>query len=98
MQVRLLKKGSSKFLKLTFILIIVLSTVVAIYFPTYFRYARLKKENRKMMKKVEKLKTEIKELEKNIRDLKEAPYLLEKMVRENLGAAKDDEIVIDIRE
>lgn len=94
-----LKRTWPEILKLTLILIIGLLTIAVIYLPPYFRYLRLKKENQKMVNKIAQLKIQIKKLEKNLKDLKEGePYLLEKLVRENLGRVKDNEIVVDIND
>ena len=77
-----------------FFILFIVFVAMLIYFPTYSRYVNLKRENLQMKEKIAQLKIQIKELEKQGEDA----YLLEKMARENLGAVKEDEIVIDIIE
>ena len=69
-----------------------------IYFPTYSRYKKLREENTEMVEKIECLREEINELEQTIKNLEKNPFLLEKIARESIGVAKDNEIVVDIEE
>jgi cell division protein FtsB len=47
---------------------------------------------------MKKLNTEIKDLQKKIKQVDKDPYLYEKIARDNLGVAKENEIVVDIEE
>ena len=98
MRVRRLKIGSRNIIWSIFILGVIVAVAMMIYFPTYSRYKRLNEENIKMVKKIERIKKEINELEKTIKSLETDPFLLEKIARESIGVAKDDEIVIDIKD
>ena len=69
-----------------------------IYFPTYSRLQKLRKENKKTTADIEDLHKEIAEYEQILKNIKENPDYFEKIARENLGVIKDNEIIIDIQE
>lgn len=98
MRVRRLRIDSRNIVWFIFILGVIVALAMIIYFPTYSRYKKLREENIKMVKKIGRLKREINELEKAIKSLETGSFLLEKIARESIGVAKDDEIVIDIKD
>lgn len=81
-------------------LIFCLSIVtVIIYFPNYARLKKLRGENERLALANEKLTEEIIDYEEKLRSVGKDPYLYyEKIAREELGIAKEGEIVIDIEE
>jgi cell division protein FtsB len=69
------------------------------YFPNYSKLKKLKQANKRLSLEIEKLEKEIKDLKEKIEKVKkEDPSFYEKIVREELGVAKDNEIIIDIKE
>jgi len=84
--------------RIAFFLFLIVSAGMVIYFPTYSRYKRLSRENEKIVKKIEAMKSEISHLQQNLDNVENDPYLLEKIARETIGVAKDDEIVVDIKD
>lgn len=81
-----------------FILAAVAIAALVIFFPTYSRYRKLKEENIMITRKIEALRQEIDQLSRDIAALEKDPYLMEKMARETLGVARENEIVIDIKD
>ncbi|MDP2923314.1 MAG: septum formation initiator family protein [Candidatus Omnitrophota bacterium] len=69
-----------------------------VYFPNYAKLKKLKEANQKLTLEVKSLSVEIKDLRSNIRKIGKDPFLYEKLARENLGVAKENEIVVDIKQ
>ena len=69
-----------------------------IYFPNYARLKELRGENKRLILENENLTEEIGEYEEKLKRIGKDPYLYEKIAREELGIAKEGEIVIDIKE
>ena len=92
------KPDSLKLLRYSVTVLALVAVAAGIYFPTSMRVLKLRRENARMAQKILDLKKEIAGLESTLEDVDENPYYLEKLVRENLGAVKDDEIIIDIQE
>lgn len=79
--------------------IFLLSTVALIlYFPNYTKLKQLRRENEKLLLKNKELEGEIVDLEDKLSRVGEDPYLYEKIARDELGVAKEGEIVIDIEQ
>ncbi|MBP7088908.1 MAG: septum formation initiator family protein [Candidatus Omnitrophica bacterium] len=91
---------SIKYLKWLSPLILIAVTFLAIiiYFPNYAKLKQLKDENIKLSLEIDKLKAEVGGYEDKLKNLKKEPYLYEKIARDDLGVAKEEEIVIDIEE
>ena len=69
-----------------------------IYFPNYAKLKKLRQENRRITQDNQKLQEEIKDFEDKLEKLGRDPFVYEKIAREDLGVAKENEIVIDIEE
>ena len=80
------------------IVIGVIIAAVTIYFPDYAKLKQLKGENAALTLEINKLREEISGYEDKLAELKKEPYLYEKIARDDLGVAKEEEIVIDIEE
>lgn len=89
------KKKQYLLLTLFFVLIIIW---IIFYFPYYTKLKRIRQENENLLTRIEKVKQEIFDYEEKSRRIKKDPYLLEKVAREDLGVAKDGEIVVDIKD
>jgi len=98
MRVKLFNIDSFKLWRLIISFIILLIGVGIVYLPSYLRLRRLRKENQRVIEKIAHLKKEIKTLETDVEKLQSESSLWEKLVREKLGVAKKDEIVIDIKD
>ncbi len=98
MRVKLFNVDSFKLWRLIIGFIILLIGVGIVYLPSYLRLRRLRKENQRVIEKIAHLKKEIKTLETDVEKLQSESSLWEKLVREKLGVAKKDEIVIDIKD
>lgn len=98
MGVRLLNLNQFKLLKRALIIFIIFIIFTALYFPNYARLKRLKQANAKLLSQINELEQEINDLQIKIEEVDKNPYLYEKLARENIGAAREGEIVIDIEE
>lgn len=90
-----------KYLKaLQIILVFSLAVIIfmVIYFPNYTKLKKLRQTNDKMEEEIQQIREEIKELKNALQKVGTDPYLYEKFARDELGVAKEDEIVIDIEE
>jgi cell division protein FtsB len=96
--VKLLNLNHFKVVKITFIVSVAIIAGVIFYFPNYAKLKELRQVNTELMVKVKGLNRELKELQAKIKRIGIDPYLYEKMARDNLGVAKENEIVVDITE
>ena len=94
---RLPKIDYLKLIKWGFLALLITAAVIFIYFPNYTRLKRLKQENILLNENINGLKKEISELNANIRRLDSDSFIWEKLARQNIGIAKDGEIIVDIR-
>jgi len=85
----------TKWIKILIIIGVVIIAML-IYFPDYTKLRRLKEENKRLILENEQFEKEIADYEEKIQRLEKDPYLYEKIARDDLGVAKDNEIVIDI--
>ncbi len=67
-----------------------------IYFPNYAKLEKLKRDNRELILENKLLEEEIADYEDKIKRVGNDPYIYEKIAREDLGVARENEIVIDI--
>jgi len=72
--------------------------IMMIYFPNYARLKKIRDENKRIVLENAGIIEEIKDYEDKLKMVGEDPYLYEKIAREELGIARDGEIVIDIEE
>jgi len=94
---RLLSIKILKWLKLI-LAIGVFSAVATLYFPNYAKLKQLRNENQKLIFENQRLEKEVDSYTKKLEELGEDSYLYEKIARDDLGIAKEGEIVIDIEE
>jgi len=73
-----------------------LLAAVFVYFPNYAKLRKLKEQNRILIVENKRLEEEIADYEEKALKVGKDPYLYEKIAREDLGVAREDEIVIDI--
>lgn len=95
MQVKFLILNLFKLIAAVIFFLIIFFTV---YFPNYTRLKKLRKANEELSANIKKLDIQIKDLQGKIEKVNKDPLLYEKFAREELGAVKEDEIVIDIEE
>jgi cell division protein FtsB len=72
-------------------------TAFFIYLPDYTRLKKLRNENARLARDIDKLKKEIDTLKSNIEKLDRDSLIWEELTRKNLGAVKEGEIAVDIR-
>ncbi|MFA6282001.1 MAG: septum formation initiator family protein [Candidatus Omnitrophota bacterium] len=95
---KLLNLDHFKAAKITFIASIAIIAGVILYFPNYAKLKKLRQVNAELAVKVKALNREVKDLQVKIKKIGKDPYVYEKMARDNLGVAKENEIVVDITE
>ena len=93
---RLLKRNSLKVLKSIIIIGGIFFLIVGSYIPNHIKLKRLKYENKTFLTENEKVLNEIKEYEETLKNVGTDNFIYEKIARDELGLAKNDEIVIDI--
>ncbi len=92
---------NSNYLKLLwgiFIIVILFIIFMVFYFPSYTKLKRLKEANMNLAFQIEMLNEEINSLEDKMQRVDKDPYLYEKIARDELGIAREGEIVIDVQE
>ncbi|MBU2250769.1 MAG: septum formation initiator family protein [Candidatus Omnitrophica bacterium] len=77
---------------------VVLISVAVIYFPDYVKIKELRQENTRLSSEIVKLEKEIADYERKLNNLDSDPYIYERIARDELGVARENEIVIDIEE
>lgn len=95
---RLLNISRNKWVRISAFIFCLAIVTVVIYFPNYARLKKLRGENKKLALENEKLIGEIIDYEEKLRRVGKDPYFYEKIAREELGIAKEGEIIIDIKE
>jgi cell division protein FtsB len=79
------------------IAIIVLASVLRL-FPSHTQIVELKEENERMETRIATMKGEIANLKDDLNKFKTDPYYLEKVARNELGLAKENEVIVNIEE
>ena len=92
----LLSTNKLKIIKISAIIFSLLLIIFIIYFPNYAKLRKLRQGNLRLSEENKKLEQEIADYEENIQKISQDRYIYEKIARDSLGIAKDDEIVIDI--
>jgi len=95
---RLLNISRNKWVRISAFIFCLSIVTAVVYFPNYARLKKLRDENKRLALENEKLIEEIADYEEKLKRVGKDPYLYEKIAREELGIAKEGEIVIDIRE
>ncbi|MCQ9205487.1 MAG: septum formation initiator family protein [Omnitrophica bacterium] len=98
MVVRLLNARRVKRLKIALIISAVFTIVMVLYFPNYAKLKKLRDANKDFISKSDNLKNEIADYKQKSETIGQDPYLYEKIARDDLGVAKENEIIIDISE
>lgn len=98
MVAKLLSSSRLKWLKFSIIFVIFFIIAMVVYFPNFARLKKLRDENKKLVLENKKLEEEIADYEEKLKKLGQDSYLYEKIAREDLGVAKENEIVIDIEQ
>lgn len=73
-----------------------LLVVGLIFLPGYTKLQKLKSRNKKLLNKIDKLKNKNNQLAKEQKRLKQDSSYIEKLAREELGLARDGEIIYKI--
>ncbi len=95
---KLLNLSRKKQISLLILGVCLLIIAVIIYFPNYAKLRKLREENRRIARENKKLEQEIKDFQEKLQKLGRDPFVYEKIARDDLGVAKENEIVIDIEE
>lgn len=95
---KLLSVSRNKRVKISLLCLCFITLAGIIYFPNYARLKKLRDENRRLTLDNYELLGEIADYEEKLKKIGKDPYLYEKIAREELGVAKEGEIVIDIEE
>lgn len=98
MPVKLLNLNHFKTVKIIFLGVLFLIACAIIYFPNYAKLRKLRQVNKDLQVKNKNLGKEIKDLQAKLKKVGKDPYLYEKIARDNLGVARENEIVVDIAE
>lgn len=98
MVVRLLNAKRVKRLKIALIISAIFTIVMVLYFPSYAKLKKLRDVNKEFISKSDNLKKEIADYKQKSETIGQDPYLYEKIARDDLGVAKENEIIIDISE
>lgn len=95
---RLLSIGKLKRLKVPAVIIALLIVTAVVYFPNYAKIRKIRRENKRLAQEIEKLQVEIADYEDKVQRLGSDPYLYERIARDDLGVARENEIIIDIEQ
>ena len=95
---KLLSISRNKWVRVSAFILGLFILIMVIYFPNYARLKKLRDENKRLATENSKLIEEIADYEEKLRVVGKDPYLYERIAREELGIAKEGEIVIDIEE
>ncbi|MBN2120830.1 MAG: septum formation initiator family protein [Candidatus Omnitrophica bacterium] len=77
---------------------IILFIISFTFLPKYTKIKELAEEEQALSEKISQAEKEVGTLRNDIESLKDDPFYLEKVARDQLGAAKDNEVVIKIEE
>lgn len=95
---KLLNTKRAKLLKLLFFIVIIFTLGMLGYFPNYSKLKNLREENQKLIREIDALKKDIAIYEIKNKNLDEDSFIYEKIARDKLGVARENEIVVDIEE
>lgn len=98
MQVRNFLLKHAKLLQVLVVTALAFIIFMVLYFPNYTKLKKLREANTKMELQIEQIEGEILQLKKTLIRIGDDPYIYEKFARDELGVAREDEIVIDIEE
>jgi len=75
-------------------IIVALAVLAVLFLPGYTKLQDLVAENRRLEKKIVELGTSVEDLKKEKEKLEGDILYIEKVARENLGVAREDEVVV----
>ncbi len=90
------KKFKQPLLGISIGILVILAAMI--YFPNYAKIKELRQENKRMSGEITKLEKEVADYESKLKNIGKDPYIYEKIARDDLGIAKENEIVVDIEE
>ena len=93
-----LNTKDNKQLAVVIVTLLILIIGAIIYFPNYAKLRQLRNENKRLIQENKQLEEEITDYGEKIGALGKDPYIYEKIAREDLGVARENEIVVDIEE
>ena len=78
--------------------IILFILVLALFklFPNYSRIRELEDENQQYVEDIQRMKREIDDIQKDSENFKTDAFYVEKIARNELGIAKDNEIIVHV--
>ena len=79
-------------------LIVMAGLAGVVYLPNYSKFRQLQKANQKLQAEIDDTRKEILDLREKLAKLGKDPRIMEEMARNELGVARDGEIVVDIEE
>ncbi len=85
-------------LKVMFLIVAIFVVTMIIYFPNHSRLKSLRRENQKLIERIDSLKSEIKDYQIKSERLKRDPFIYEEIARDRLGVMREGEIIVDIEE
>ena len=71
---------------------------LAVYLPNYARLCKLRKANQRLRRDIVATRNQIEGLRRNIENISKDPRIMEAISRDELGVAREGEIVVDIKE
>lgn len=98
MQVKSFLIKHAKLLQVLAVTVLAFIIFMVLYFPNYTKLKKLRQANTKMERQIEQIEKEISQLKKTLIRIGDDPYIYEKFARDELGVARENEIVIDIEE
>lgn len=98
MAVRLLKLDYLKLTRLLFVVVVLSVIAFFIYLPNYTKIKKLREKNAQLKTQIHDLKQETEKLQQDIEKVESDSFIWENLARKNIGAVRNGEIVIDIRE
>jgi len=90
--------GYLRLLRYTFFALLFIIAGAFLYLPNYSKLKKLRGANKRLSNDIEQLEDEIKDLKRKYENVEIDPYIIEEIVRDDLGMVKENEIVVDIQE
>ncbi len=96
MAVKFLSTNKAKLFGLVIVVGFVVIVVLVLTFPNSIRLKRIREETNRLERGSKALELEINDYQNKIQEVKKDSYIYEKIARDDLGVARENEIVIDI--
>ncbi len=98
MPVKISNLNLFKVLSIAFAIFIFLGIIAFTFLPNYTRIKELSRKEKVLSQKITRYEKENQQLKTDLESLKDDVFYLEKIAREQFGAAKDKEVTIQIEE